>query len=80
MVGYITVYLEEGKQNREQYLFKKSKETARKAGHSTGVANQSETESNISYSVSAKSRNIIHMGTHGHHPNSSLLTYILLLG
>jgi len=44
----------------------------------TGVANQSETKSHISYCVTAKSH-IIHMDTHEHNPISSSLTHIPLL-
>jgi len=40
-----------------------------------GSANQSETKSDISYCVTAKSH-IIHIGTHEHHPISSSLTHI----
>jgi len=43
-----------------------------------GVANQSETKSHISYCVTAKSQ-IIHMGTHEHHPISSSLAHMPLL-
>jgi len=50
-------------------LFKPSK---------TGVANQSANKSHISYCVTATSH-IIDMGTHEHHPISSLLNHILLL-
>jgi len=39
------------------------------------MTHQSKTKSHISYCVIAKS-NIIHMGTHAHHPISSSHTYL----
>ena len=43
-----------------------------------GVANQSETNSHISYCVTAKSH-IIHMGAHEHHLISPSLKHVPLL-
>ena len=43
-----------------------------------GVANQSETKSDIFYCVATKNH-IIHMGAHEHHPISSSLTHMPLL-
>jgi len=44
----------------------------------SGVVNQSQTNSYISYCVTAKSH-IIHVGTHEHHPISSPLKHVPLL-